>query len=127
MSLQMESDFPLRNLLILVAEDEFLIAAAVEDTLRDAGADVIRASTVNEALLDAAGEALSVALLDVRLGHQTTEPIADALFLRDIPFLFYSGHGLPDDMRAKHPHAGVLIKPVTSREIVDALWKLTRN
>lgn len=118
---------PLKGLRILVADDEFLIAAAIEDTLKEAGAETVRAATVLAALEGADDEALSAALLDVRLGRQTTEEVADRLAGRDIPFLFYSGQDLPEYMRAKHPNAKVLVKPVTPLAFIAAILALVKS
>jgi len=119
-----EYDQPLQGLRILIAEDELLIALALEETLRDAGADVRRAATVRCALRDASDQTLSAALLDVRLGRQTTETVADALAEREIPFLFYSGQDLPDTIRDKHPGATLLLKPVGPGAIIDAFRRI---
>lgn len=121
-----QHDLPLEGLRVLVAEDEFLIASVIEDTLREAGADTSRAASVRAALADIDYKLPSVALLDVHLGQQTTETIADDLAARHIPFVFYSGRGLPERMRDKHPDAQVLIKPVGPRAIVDAVLRIAR-
>jgi len=122
-----ESELPLAGQRILIAEDEFLISIALEDTLREAGAEILTASNVRVALEEIAGEKLSGALLDVRLGRQTTDSVADSLVALGIPFLFYSGHGLPDEMRDKHPDAGVLLKPVTPRAVIEAVREMVKG
>jgi CheY-like chemotaxis protein len=116
-------ELPLEGLRILVAEDEFLIASAIEDTLREAGAETLRAASVSSALQTLEHQTPSVALLDVRLGRQTTGDLADNLAALHVPFIFYSGHGLPDEVREKHPHAAILLKPVTGGTIIEALRK----
>jgi two-component sensor histidine kinase len=116
---------PLRGLRILVADDEFLIAVTIEDTLRDAGAEILSAATLSAALKTANEEPLSAALLDVRLGRQTSEAVADALAAREVPFVFYSGQSLPDRMREKHPNARVLSKPTRQEAFVEAMLRLT--
>jgi len=121
------SDLPLAGQRILIAEDEFLISVALEDTLREAGAEILKAPTVHTALQEIAGEKLSGALLDVRLGRQTTDSVADTLVALGIPFLFYSGQGLPDEMRVKHPDAEVLLKPVTPRAVVEAVRAMVKG
>jgi len=122
-----ERDLPLEGLRILIAEDEFLISIALEDTLREAGADCLTAGNVRLALKDIAEEKLSAALLDVRLGRQTTEEVADSLAALGIPFMFYSGHGLPDEMRERHPGAEVLLKPVTPRAMIEAVLAMVKR
>ena len=39
-----EQDQPLQGMRILVADDEFLIAITIEETLSDAGAEIVGAS-----------------------------------------------------------------------------------
>lgn len=127
MEAKTERDRPLEGLRILIAEDEFLISVALEDTLREAGAEIVTAPNVRVALEDIAVKTLSGALLDVRLGRQTTDCVADSLEALGIPFLFYSGHGLPDEMRDKHPCATVLLKPVTPRAVIDAVLAMVQG
>src|SRR5215469_2224725 len=102
-----EHDQPLRGMRILVADDEFLIATLIEETLTDAGAEIVTAATLPTALKAANDEQFSAALLDVRLGRQTTEAVADVLAAHSVPFIFYSGQALPDGIREKHPDARV--------------------
>jgi CheY-like chemotaxis protein len=121
MNPQSDRDNRLEGMRILVADDEFLIAVAIEDSLRDAGAEIVSAATVPAAMAAAADEKLSAAILDVRMGRQTTEGVADRLAARAVPFLFYSGHTLPDSIREKHPNAKVLLKPTRQHAIVEAI------
>jgi CheY-like chemotaxis protein len=118
-------DQPLRGMRILVADDEYLIAVAIEETLSDAGAEIVSASTLAAALTNANDGLLTAAVLDVRLGRQTTEAVADVLAGRAVPFIFYSGQALPDSMRDKHPDVRVLIKPTKQSTFVEAMLKVT--
>jgi CheY-like chemotaxis protein len=112
---------------ILVVDDEFLIAVVIEETLREAGAEILSAATLPAALSSASHEHLSLALLDIRLGRHTTELVADVLATRGIPFLFYSGQELPDSIRRKHPDAEVLVKPVRQDQFVKSILKIARH
>lgn len=127
MARKTESDLLLQGLNILVAEDEFLIGADLAESLREAGADIRMAADVGMALRTVADGKLSAALLDVRLGRQTTEAVADALATRGIPFLFYSGQEPPAVLRGKHPQAMVLIKPAASGAIIEAVRGIARR
>ena len=122
-----ERDQPLSGMRILVAEDEFLILIGIEEMLRDAGAETFAAATLKAAVKGAHEEPLSVALLDVRLGRDTTEPVADLLALRGVPFVFYSGQGLPDSIRSKHPHAELLLKPIDRKSFIKAILKVVKH
>jgi DNA-binding NtrC family response regulator len=79
---------------ILIVEDEPFIALTLEDMLFELGfavagcvADVAAAL----ALIDR--EAIDGALLDVNLGTQKIDAVADLLAKRDCPFVFTTGYG----------------------------------
>jgi len=46
MEFNFERERPLRGMRILIADDEFLVAIAIEEAFRDAGADVVTAATL---------------------------------------------------------------------------------
>jgi len=120
-----EHDQPLRGMRILVADDEFLIAVLIEETLRDAGAEISTAATLPLALKSANDEPLAAAVLDVRLGRQTSETVADVLAARGVPFVFYTGQALPDHVRQKYPYARVLNKPSSHGVFVETMLQIT--
>lgn len=109
---------------VLVVEDEALIAAQVEAVLGNAGCTVIGpAADVAEALTLAADSLPDVAVLDVNLAGERSDPIADALAARGIPFIFctgYAGGGAPE----RHPAARVLKKPLDPAELLHAIGQL---
>jgi CheY-like chemotaxis protein len=107
---------------ILVVDDEFMIALDIEATLLEAGADVVAlCMTLSEALSVAALEKVSIATLDIRLGRDTSEAVAALLAERGIPFVFYSGQSLPNEMRERWPRSLLVAKPAEPRQLVDAL------
>ncbi|HVZ10590.1 response regulator [Rhodopila sp.] len=112
---------------ILVADDEFLILVVIEETLQDAGAEVVSAATLADAMEAAEDRSLSAAILDVRLGRHTTEAVAEILSERSVPFLFHSGQALPDSIRAKFPHARMLAKPVKQGAFVTAILEAVHH
>jgi hypothetical protein len=59
--------------------------------------------------------------LDFRLGGDTSEPIADVLAARNVPFVFYSGQTLPEKVRAKYPGVMALAKPLRHNDVVEAV------
>ncbi|MBB4183500.1 CheY-like chemotaxis protein [Sinorhizobium terangae] len=110
---------------ILIAEDEILIALDIEAAFRDAGADIVGpCATLGSALDAVRKEALSLAVLDVRLGAATTEEVSDLLSERGIPFLFYTGQTLPAEMQRKCDGAVIVDKPATQQDLVDAAAKV---
>lgn len=121
----MLTEQPLIGLKLLVADDEFLIAADIVETLQEQGAHTVMAVTVTQALECARDPDLSAALLDVRMGRETVEVVADLLASRRVPFMFYTGEALPPAIRAKHADVLLLQKPVHHRTIVEAFRKLT--
>ena len=107
---------------ILVVDDEFMIALDIEATLLEAGADVVAlCMTLSEALSVAALEKVAIATLDIRLGRDTSEAVAALLAERGIPFVFYSGQSLPNEMRERWPRSLLVAKPAEPRQLVDAL------
>jgi hypothetical protein len=113
---------PIRDLdgiRVLVVEDEPLVALEIEITFTDAGAEVI-----GPALDIAKHEALSVASLDIFLGRETTENIADILVGRGIPFFFYSGQSMPGNMGTKWPDCVHIRKPAAHGVLIRAVSAL---
>lgn len=80
----------LRGLQVLVVEDEFYIAAALQSYLEDAGAKIHTVATVAEAnaFLDAAS--VSGAVLDIRLSRDVVYRLADRLVANDVVVVFFS-------------------------------------
>jgi DNA-binding response OmpR family regulator len=97
----------------------------LESVLTDAGAEIIGACrTLKEALVLAETEGLSAAVLDIRLGRDTVAPAAKRLSERGVPFVFYTGQGETDPVRAQWPGCTLLHKPAESRTIVAAVSAL---
>lgn len=79
---------------MLVVEDESLVLMLAEDVLADAGASVVVAMQLAQALEMARTAHLDCAILDVNLGEgETSYSVADALQERSIPFIFVTGYG----------------------------------
>jgi len=102
---------------VLIVEDEPLIASEIESILSSAGFDVIGpAGTVRQALALMEQRGCDAAVLDVRLGDETSAPIAHKLIRSGTPFVVVSGYTraqLPKDFQTaplirKPLRAGVL-------------------
>lgn len=117
----------LRGARILVVDDEYLIALNIEMILNDEGAETKSATTLEEALKGAQDEGLCAAVLDYRLGKQTSEAVADVLAARGVPVVFYSGQALPDSILAKFPNVIALAKPLRHNDVVEAVQALIRD
>jgi len=112
---------------ILVAEDEMLISAMLEDALADAGYRVLGPfERVASARAAAETEEIDAAILDVRLDSVFVFPVADALLARNIPFIFTSGTDgkeIPAAFRA----APIVCKPYRLTDITTALDQLLQT
>ena len=86
---------PLTGHLILIAEDEPLIALEMTLAFEDEGAWVTRARTLKEALVGAEDRALSVAILDHALSDGGSSQVCERMKKRNIPFITYSGYDQP--------------------------------
>jgi CheY-like chemotaxis protein len=85
------------GLQILIVEDNFFIAAVLAQLIEDFGASVIGpAATLSSALelVEKHGFEINGASLDINLAGLTVFPVADALLVRDIPFIFSTGYDL---------------------------------
>lgn len=82
----------LPGLRVLVVENVAVLAWRVCDILAGAGAEVVGpVPDVSRALALLDGREVDVAVLDISLGGETAEPIADVLAARGVPFLFLTG------------------------------------
>ena len=115
---------------ILVVEDSMIIALDTEECLLGLGADTVTVqSTVAGSLAALEGEPFDFALLDFNLGGESSEPIANVLRERGIPFWLATGYGEMADKVAELGAQGVLVKPYGREELVkimDAFGTLER-
>ena len=110
---------------VLIVEDQLLIAMDLETILEQAGLEVIGvARSSAEALRALAGRRPDVAVLDVNLGGETSEPVARALRAQGVPYVFATGYSdlssLPDGEKAEE----VVRKPYDAAEIRSVLARL---
>ncbi len=106
----------------LVVEDNMIIALDAEDLLGSLGASaVLTASTTAEALALLDDTVPDMALLDVNLGNETSERVADRLQELGVPFIFATGYGDRISLADKFPDAPFLRKPYDSEMIRQAL------
>jgi DNA-binding response OmpR family regulator len=75
---------------VLVVEDEFMIGLDIGQQLADAGYEVVGpATSVEKALRFIAEPGCDVAILDVNLGDETSEPVARKLRGSGKPFVCF--------------------------------------
>jgi CheY-like chemotaxis protein len=112
----------LEGRLVLVVEDEYMIADEIAGMLAAAGAETLGpVARVSDALhLIAAAGRIDGALLDVNLRGEAVWPVVDALRARGVPVVLATGH----DASAIPPsYAGLprCEKPATWRDLGHAL------
>lgn len=117
----------LAGLRVLIVEDESLVAMLIEDDLTDLGCAVAGSAATLAAGLHQAGVlAIDVAVLDVNLNGERTDPIAQLLQSRGIPFIFATGYG----SAAKGPgteRVPTLTKPFSKNDLSRALSEALAN
>jgi len=114
----------LEGVKVLVVEDEYLVAALMEDMLASAGCVVAGPIPRLAQALDAASsEACDVAVLDVNLAGERVYPVADILAQRNVPFVFVTGYGVLPGEYANRPR---LCKPFKMTELLDTLSDIVK-
>jgi CheY-like chemotaxis protein len=104
---------------VLVVEDEFLVAAMIEDALAEVDAVVVGpAATLGEGLRLVERETLDLAILDVNLNGERSDAIADALAAQNIPFVRATGYG---EAAGRRYGGTVLDKPYSVEKLIAAL------
>jgi DNA-binding NarL/FixJ family response regulator len=92
---------------VLIVEDDALLRMELEYILQEAGAEIAGSCrTVKEGLAAAANGMVAVAILDVRIGSETVDPVARQLAERGTPFLFYTGQMEKDPQLTTWPGLG---------------------
>lgn len=108
---------------ILVVEDDFLIALDLVDLVRGIGAVPIGpVGRVADALalLDAEGDRLAFAILDLDLRGLPTYPVADRLAVLGVRFTFLTGFSA-DAIADGYRHYPRLEKPVDAKILLAAM------
>ena len=112
------------NPLVLIVEDELLIATSLEMTLELGGYRILGpAATIGEAeaLLDE--HRPDIALIDYRLANTTTEPLLPRLEAGAIPVCVLSGYAR-DQLPAAYGRHMLLEKPFSRQQLMNTLQSL---
>ncbi|QCP84374.1 response regulator [Cereibacter sphaeroides] len=112
-----------RGLLVLVVEDEFLIAIDLQSMLEDVGYAVLGpVGTVDAALRIVEEARPDVVSLDLNLRGQSAIPVAEKLRALEIPFIVTSANRT-FDFPGGEILTGVTVigKPVHPRMLIEAL------
>lgn len=112
----------------LVVEDNVIIAMEAEDLLQNLGFQDCRvAGTVRDALAQLESGEIAFAMLDVNLGKETSELVAQTLSERAIPFIFASGYGEGTALDGRFAHIPVVTKPYGEHDVRAALQRLPQS
>ena len=118
----------LQGRVILLVEDQALIAMELELVLENAGAEVKGpVATLRDATEAAHRADFDAALLDLDLAGEDAIGIADILVARGIPFVFHTGHGKRAELEAAYTAAIVCAKPSTPERVIEALASALRS
>ena len=115
--------------MILVVEDEFLIAAEIEEVLVAAGFEVVHAANGEDALaaLESEEHRLKGLVTDIRLGdHIDGWEIARRArhLISGLPVIYISADSGPDWSEKGVPGSLVVLKPFTTAQSVTGLAQL---
>lgn len=110
--------------LILIVEDEFLIALEMRATLGDAGYETVGpARTVQEALTLIDSLKPNAAFIDCNLNGEYATSVALALTARQVPFAVVTGYGR-DSLPPAFSDGLIAGKPLTPARLLELARKL---
>ena len=102
---------------ILIVEDEPLIVLEVQDAFHGAGARIVSAARIKDALEIIDKSDLSAAVVDINLGGQDCSAVCERLAERKIPFVLYTGQARPEVL-LRWPEAPVLTKLADMQKVL---------
>ena len=106
---------------VLIVEDNHIIALDLGEVLKDYGCEVVGPEvTVATALKILEGGEVDIALVDFTLKDGSAERLLDDLNRRGIPFAICTGA----DLAALYPHAPLLSKPFTTKDVTTVVNSL---
>ncbi|WP_298090053.1 hypothetical protein [uncultured Sphingomonas sp.] len=110
---------------VLVVEDDYFLAMDLSSMLKDRGAEVLGPVANVADALTCVRDGLDAAVLDFRLGEETSRPIAEELTRGGIPYIYLTGS--PPEVGTSHGAAAVCAKPAADREVLDALLEVLKD
>jgi len=109
---------------ILVVEDEMLILLMLEHLLVDLGCEsVTSAATIDNAIDLIHTQSFDAAMLDMNMGGEESQPVAEALIAKKVPFFYCTGNG-GNEMNNGYAGQAVLRKPFRFADFVDAFARV---
>jgi DNA-binding NtrC family response regulator len=119
------ADMLMEDQRVLVIEDEYVVAEAIERTLTRAGAIVLGpVPSVDQAmaLLDRGGR-IDSAVLDINLGEQKVYPVVDRLLALGVHCIFATGNDIAD-VPSNYKDIAILEEPVDISSMIDVLKQI---
>jgi len=111
--------------LVLILEDEALIALDLQDVFQDEGYKVAGPfTTCSDAQAWLETTTPATAILDTTLRDGSCREIALELTRREVPFLIYSGYHADSQLLAEFHHVTWIEKPVPSSVLVESCQQL---
>lgn len=114
---------PLLGRCVLIVEDEPLIALELHNALHQAGASILAAANIKDALELIGNARICAAIVDVNLHGHDCSSICAALTQRSIPFMFYTGYASANAL-SSWPQAPAINKPAESSTMVKTIVRL---
>ena len=109
---------------ILLVEDEVMVSWALEQAIASLECVVVGpAARIGQALAMIETEVFDAALLDINLNGEKSDPVADALIARGLPFVFSTGYNR-DSAPAGYEGYPRLQKPFSIPELGNVLTRL---
>ena len=107
---------------VLLVEDNQELAESMSFALAAYGWRTVgQVSTSADALRSLDHDAFDVAILDLELDEEMSFPVADALRIRAIPFVFLTGQLAVDEIPERFAAERLLSKPVSPESLIEAL------
>lgn len=107
---------------ILVAEDEAIVAHDLCDTVEEAGFIVEGPfDDPSTAMLAFQKQKPDLAILDINLHGGTAYSLAEKMMAEDVPVIFHSGQVASEEVQAMFPKAATLSKPCPPAVILDTV------
>jgi two-component sensor histidine kinase/CheY-like chemotaxis protein len=116
----------LKGYRVLIVEDAVLLALELETGLSDAGAEVVGPAYELEEAMALLDRPIDAAVLDANLNGRSVMPVAEALALRKVPFVFATGYGETGGAPGGFD-APVIRKPYDVTQVAAAVAELLRR
>ncbi len=110
---------------VLVAEDEYIVAYDLCDTVEEAGFAVEGPyADISSAMLAVQKCRPDVAILDVELDDGYSFQLAEHLMAEDVPVIFHSGQFTPSEVAKRFPKAIACSKPCPPDKLLSKVQQV---